>query len=843
MKRHTFFSVFTFVIFSIISVLSFSQSPEKPNIIFIIMDDLNDYTGILGGQPQIKTPVLDSLFNQGTTFMNAFCNAPVCGPSRTSMMSGKDMKYTQVYKNNQYLDEFRDNFTAAKGNEEVFSIPEYLKNAGQYYTCGINKVFHDPFNKDYDEITDDPCLKSLSWSKVISFADFDSTNEKLDASNEGVDKFFWGLVDSSVAKEMKDYRAVDSAIQFLNDIYAGNITLCDSVFFLALGFALPHLDLYVPENYYPEEYQKDIYEEPFNFPYNYPVNSFPYNGIVMPPQPEPKWNDYYLLGPLGQAISAGQFETENSFIGYLDSLPYFPEIDPFLSDDERKEILMESKRANAMMAYMAGVQFIDAQIGRLIENVKSHPGLYENTVFIIAGDNGFSFGEKHHWMKRSFWDTDIRIPFAIIDPAHPAHQVSYSAVSLMDIFPTVCDIAGIPYPTFSNGDPYLDGKSLSPFLDEPDLPIAYPALMSWKAENNKECSCFPQYAVRDERFAYIRYASDGGDPASECNSDSSFVEEELYEVGIYRETDPNEWNNLFNDPDYKPVINYLQQYLPDSNLYLLKTFKAIIQNNDLACLINHNDTVELSFQWYNESGLEITPSPFYTFKWSNNLTNDIFTGSSVSFPAGLISDADFDNGERLMIYLQAYNNSGELIAFDTKYFYLNPATSPEGTFAVLTDGGLTAYITDVNITGNYKNFWWEINGDSLFYNTIPGPYHFQEPGEYTITLFVQYGNIPCTKSFSQTVITDTFETNWQEGMVVFPNPANDFLHILFSDPVSGNLEIRDVNGQLVKTVETDLSSYPYVEINISELASGIYFVHFTNTEKHHGVPVVILHNQ
>ena len=825
------------------SLLICSSQSTKPNIIFIVIDDMNDYMGKLGGQPQIQTPVLDSLFDLGTTFMNAFCNAPVCGPSRTSMMSGKDMKYTQVYANDPYIDEFRDNFTAAKGNEEVITIPEYLKDAGQYYTCSINKVFHDSFNKDYDVATPDPCLKSLSWSKAISFGDFESTTAILEESNEGVTKFFWGLVDSSIAVEMKDYRVVDSAIQFLDDVVSGNIPLCDSVFFLALGFALPHLNLYVPENYYPDEYLKDIYAEPFNLPYNYPVNAFPYNGIVMPPQPDPKWNDYNLLGTLGKVISAGQYETENSFTNYIDSLPYLPTIDPLLSDDERKEILMESKRADAIMAYMAAIQFIDAQIGRFINNLILHPEIYENTVIILVGDNGFSLGEKHHWMKRSLWDTDIRIPFAIIDPAHPAQQVSYNTASLMDIFPTICDIAGISYPTFANGDPYLDGKSLMPILNDPDIAWAHPELISWEAEADKELSCFPQYAVRDERFAYIRYASDGGNPVNECNIDSSFVEEELYEVGVHRETDPNEWNNLIHDPDYANVINYLQQFLPDSNLYLQKTYKAIIQNNMPECLISKDDTIKLSFEWFDENGIAVTPSPFFNFKWTNNLTNDILSGTTAEFPVNLISDADYDEGKRLMFYLQAYDISGNLIAFDTKYFYLNPESEPNGTFTILSDGSLTAYVTDFAITGSYTNYWWEINGDSLFYNQVPGPCTFDEPGTYTLTLFIQYGNTPCIKSFSQTIITETFDANWQEDMVVFPNPANDLIHILFSNsPVSGQLEIFDLNGQIVKSISLDVNTIPVVEINISELASGLYLLHFTNGENHKAVPFMIMHN-
>lgn len=824
------------------SILISSSQTTKPNIIFIVIDDMNDYMGKLGGQPQIQTPVLDSLFDLGTTFMNAFCNAPVCGPSRTSMMSGKDMKYTQVYANDPYIDEFRDNFIAAKGNEEVITIPEYLKDAGQYYTCSINKVFHDSFNKDYDVATPDPCLKSLSWSKAISFGDYESVSSILEESNEGVHKFFWGLVDSSIAVEMKDYRVVDSAIQFIDDVVSGNIPLCDSVFFLALGFALPHLDLYVPENYYPDAYLKDIYAEPFNLPYNYPVNAFPYNGIVMPPQPETKWNDYYLLGPLGQAISNGQYETENSFSDYIDSLPYLPEIDPLLSDEDRIEILMEAKRANAIMAYMAAIQFIDAQIGRFINNVKLYPEIYANTVFIIVGDNGFSFGEKHHWMKRSLWDTDIRIPFAIIDPAHPAQQISYNTAGLMDIFPTVCDIAGISYPSFTNGDPYLDGKSLMPIINDPDIAWAHPELISWEAEADKELSCFPQYAVRDERFAYIRYASDGGNPVNECNIDSSFIEEELYEVGVHRETDPNEWNNLIHDPDYTDVINYLQQFLPDSNLYLQKTYKAIIQNNMPDCLISNDDTIKLSFEWFDENGIAVTPSPFYNFKWTNNLTNDVFTGTTAEFPVNLISDVDFNAGKRLMFNLQAYDNSDHLIAFDTKYFYLNPDFEPSGSFTILSDGSLTAYITDFSITGSYNAYWWEIDGDSLFYNQIPGPYTFKEPGVYNVTLFIQYGNIPCIKSYDQTIITTISDPVRKKDISIYPNPAIDLVHVLFNTlPLHGNLDVIDLNGKLIRSIKIDANTFPEIEINISELASGLYLLQFKNDNDYQGIPFIIQH--
>src|ERR1700752_277694 len=108
MKQHTL--MLTCILCFGISGLTVSQTP-KPNIIFIISDDLNDYLGVLGGHPQIQTPNLDSLANAGILSTNAYTPSPSCAPARASMLSGKDCLYTNVYNNDDYLDEFRDNFT------------------------------------------------------------------------------------------------------------------------------------------------------------------------------------------------------------------------------------------------------------------------------------------------------------------------------------------------------------------------------------------------------------------------------------------------------------------------------------------------------------------------------------------------------------------------------------------------------------------------------------------------------------------------------------------------------------------------------------------------------------
>lgn len=153
------------------SVWACTQIPEKPNFIFIVVDDLNDYQDIYDGHPQIETPHIDGLASSGIRFQNAYAACPGCAPSRTSMLSGKDAIYTQVFNNNDYSNNFRNNFTAADGNETVFTLPEILKDSGGYYTMAINKVFHSQKQNDYDKVTADPCAKDLSWNKMLDFED------------------------------------------------------------------------------------------------------------------------------------------------------------------------------------------------------------------------------------------------------------------------------------------------------------------------------------------------------------------------------------------------------------------------------------------------------------------------------------------------------------------------------------------------------------------------------------------------------------------------------------------------------------------------------------------------
>jgi len=817
------------IILSIYACAAFGQA-AKPNILFVVIDDLNDYVGVLDGHPQVETPNMDALAGAGVLFTNAYCNAPLCGPSRTSFMSGKDLGYTQVYNNKQITNYFRDNFTVAKGNEEVIALPEHLKDNG-YYTFSINKVFHNSQYPDYDAVTTDPCAKSQSWSRVTSFEDFEWVKNEMSPTQDGVAGFFWGKIADDLEDDMEDYRAVDTAIDFITNVGTGAVSLCGDAFFLAVGIARPHLDLFIPETFYSEHYMDDLYAEPFNKPYNDPYNAYPPNGIVMPPQPTPVWNDYNTLGDLGKLVAESQKDLHLEFENWREDLPAVPLISDTLTDLERNFIIEESKRANAVMAYIAAVEYVDKQVGRLIDALEAQPDLYNNTIIVLISDNGFSLGEKRHWLKRTLWDTDIRVPVVVVRPGKPGNKICNRNISLLDLYPTICDLATIPYPTFADGSEYLDGNSFLPLLNNVNKVWEAPALISWEAEPNKECSCVPQYAVRNQRFHYIKYQSDNGTLLSNvCNAATSIHEAELYDVGLLRETDPNEWNNLIDDPEYEPVIEYLQQFLPDSALYLQKPFNVNITNKAIACFLSAAAKLKLQTKFYNSdgtllSGLALAP---YQFKWTNSLTGAVQFGPSITFNMATVPPATFSSVDHIMFYLEVTKIAdGSLVAFNTKSYAVNAINTPSASFDLLLDDAINAAsIIDYNLTGVYKNTYWQFGDGFTTEDYLPATHYYAANGIYNVTNYVQYGN-GC-----QIAINEVANLSLRDGIIpqefeIYPNPASTLIYIeLPLQVAAAQIEIFDVTGKKVLMITTDEINCTHA-LDINTLPQGPYFIKVT----------------
>ncbi len=585
-----------FLFFS--STLLFAQT--QPNIILIMFDDMNDWVQGFNGHPQTTTPNWKWVENKGTTFTNAYTNAPQCAPSRTSMISGKDLYYTNVYTNNDLVcDNFRENFTADLGNETVFTLPEILKDSAGYFTYSIGKIMHcqEKF-PDYDSVsTDDDCERKLSWNKIYAQDDEGGDTQIItDYGSEndlGTTGFAYSILPDSLESEMIDYIVADKTIEFINN-YAGNPdNYCNKPFFLGVGFRRPHSPNYIPESYWSPYRNEDYYSVPFDLPYDNPPGP-PFNGIVMPPQPTPIWDDFYNLPEDGVAVALANANPVHLKLmqwGIQQTLDYgYPFISDTLSDDERLFIMEESKRANMVMSYLASIKFVDAQLGRIISTLQLNPEILNNSIIILTSDHGYSLGEKQHWKKGALWETDIRVPLVIADLRTPAKKVCKRFISLIDLYPTICDLAGVDYPTFSDGSNYLDGSTLTPLLINPGTPFSKPVLTSYRNTKNVENqgSCFPNYSVRNEEWHYIRYSTNGDYFPDACDEATSVMQEELYHIGKKKNIDPYEWDNLAEDPAYDYIKEDLATYLPGGINYL----QFIRTNNEIIIEQEENNFFE-----------------------------------------------------------------------------------------------------------------------------------------------------------------------------------------------------------------------------------------------------------
>jgi arylsulfatase A-like enzyme len=249
----------------------------RPNVLFIAIDDLNDWTGFLGGHPQARTPNLDRLAARGVAFTRAYCSAPACNPSRTSLLTGLRPSSTGVYHNDQ---PWRPVLP------DAVTLPEHFAAAG-YDVAGGGKIFHNSFN--------DPD----AWPEWFKVGDHPKPDESPVNGIPGAGHFDWGPVDVP-DEAMGDYRTVSWAIDRLDDER-------DRPFFLAVGLIRPHLPWYVPRGYFEH---------------------FPVDGITLPEAPAEDLDDVPAAGvaiarPEGdhrKVLEAGQWG--EAVQGYLASIEF-----------------------------------------------------------------------------------------------------------------------------------------------------------------------------------------------------------------------------------------------------------------------------------------------------------------------------------------------------------------------------------------------------------------------------------------------------------------------------------------------------------------------------------------
>ncbi len=417
--------------------------PHRPNVLFVVIDDLNDWVGAMRGHPQARTPNLDRLARRGVLFQRAYCQVPLCNPSRTSVLSGLRPTTFGGYHNDIH---WREAVPAA------VSLPRYFKEAG-YRVLGGGKVFHQPPREhaadwhEYEEAGPDP-----------GRAGPDTGEGRLD----------WGPL-AVEDEETSDTRLALWGAGVLRRDH-------DRPFFIALGLQRPHMPWFVPRKYF---------------------DMFPPETVRLP------------------AVLEGD----------LEDVPKSAVLRKGMHDYDR--VLARRAWPQAVGAYLACVAYTDANVGRLLGALDASP-YASNTVVALWSDNGFQLGEKRHFRKDTLWEPSCRVPLIVAGPGVTAGEPSWRTVELLDLYPTLLELCGLPR------NPTLEGVSLGPLLRHPGARWHRPAISSRTAH---------AHSVRTERWRYTRYR-DGG--------------EELYD----HDHDPHEWRNLADRLAYGDLKRQLSAMLP-----------------------------------------------------------------------------------------------------------------------------------------------------------------------------------------------------------------------------------------------------------------------------------------
>ncbi|HIK60545.1 MAG TPA: DUF4976 domain-containing protein [Planctomycetes bacterium] len=382
---------------------------RPPNVLFIISDDLTASALSCYGNSQCKTPHIDALAERGTRFTRAYCQYPVCGPSRASMMSGLFPETVEILNNSS-------SSRIEKNLGQRPTLGQVFKRAN-YFTARVSKIYHMLIPGDITRGVhgaDHPnswneryCFQAPEWNSVGEHEHL--SNEKLITTGKnkhyslGFGTAFYVVQAEGGGAEQIDVQATDKAIELLTREHA-------MPFFLALGLVRPHVPLVAPASYF----------EPY-----------PESRMLLPATPEDDWDD---IPPAGIPKTSVKFG--------LDS---------------------QEKKRKVLQAYYASVSFMDAQVGRILA-VLDNMGLRDNTIVVFTSDHGYHLGEHEFWQKSSLHEESARIPLIIATPGkRPA--VSSSLAQLMDLYPTLVEMCGLELPE------HLQGRSLAPVLNDPEARI------------------------------------------------------------------------------------------------------------------------------------------------------------------------------------------------------------------------------------------------------------------------------------------------------------------------------------------------------------------------------------
>lgn len=440
------------------SIAARSQpSPVKPNVLFVVVDDLRNSLGCYG-DATVKSPNVDRLAKRGMRFDRAYCQYPVCNPSRTSFLTGLRPDTTRILENNT---QFRSVMP------DVVTLPELFKKSG-YFTASLGKIFHRGLTmEDVRAEMDD----RRSWD-VARYFSSTPTGLKGEGRNMTDGRLQWchWIAAEGTDEDQPDGQIAAEAVRLLEEKR-------DKPIFLAVGFHKPHDPFIAPKKYF------DLY---------------PLDKLPLAQDPPGRSADPPLAIPSGFDFSK-------------------------FTDRERREF----KRS-----YLAGVSFMDAQLGKLLDAM-DRKRLWENTVVVFLGDHGYHLGERGWWNKNTLFELSARAPLIAYAPKMRAGgRSSERLVEFVDLYQTMAELAGLTAPQ------NLEGINLRPLLDDPWRPWKKAAFT--QVRRGREAG----YTARTERWRYTEWA--GGARGAE-----------LYD----HSRDPGEYRNLADDPAHARVRSEMKKIL------------------------------------------------------------------------------------------------------------------------------------------------------------------------------------------------------------------------------------------------------------------------------------------
>ncbi len=463
------------------SALAAENTEPRVSVLFIAVDDLRTELGCHGVQG-IRSPNVDRLAARGTVFERAYCQQAVCSPSRTSLMTGLRPDSTRVFNLTTH---FRDTVP------DVVTLPQHFKDHG-YFTQSVGKIYHgglddaaswsEPPRKAYRAMYAlEENKKLVARKRAAAAGKKFATPSQLYNAMTGPSYECADVPDNTYS----DGAIADAAIDMLRKAKEG-----EKPFFVAVGFLKPHLPFIAPKKYWDLYRREEI-----------PASPNPFAPKDAPKLALTNW-------------------------GELRAYEDIPKSGPL--SDEKARLLKHG--------YYACVSYIDAQVGRVLEEL-DRLQLRDRTAIVLWGDHGWKLGEHGGWCKHTNFENDAHVPLICTAPRQKSlGSHTRALVEFVDIYPTLCELAGLPLPS------HLEGTSFVPLLDSPEL--------AWKTA---AFSQYPRggqvmgYSMRTDRYRFTQWLRRDGNEAAV----------ELYD----HENDPQENENIAGRPENTALIEKLREQM------------------------------------------------------------------------------------------------------------------------------------------------------------------------------------------------------------------------------------------------------------------------------------------